>query len=188
MSLWQVVTNPGGALVLKPALDPSAAILSFDYRTPRLQVWLGLGCGGAVIAAVIIAYRIMDPGVALTLFLGIWGLIGLLFVTRGVVGFRFEKSFLVTGSMIMVKTQTLFGRDDWQEPIGNYRGVTLRVQTITHKHHDERRVTKTYHVVELTHPDEGKTIPLYVQREGEPPVDRHRAFAERFGLPAMALA
>lgn len=188
IGLFKVATSPGSAVAMRPALDPSASILSFDYRTPRLQVWLGLVLGPAVIAAAIIAYGIVGPDFFTILFLVIGGLVGLMFVIRGVVSFRFAKSFLVTGSMIMVKTQTLFGRDDWQEPIGNYLGVTLRVQKIIHKHKDRAPVTKTSHVVELTHPDEGKTIPLYVQKEGDPPADRHRAFAERFGLPAMASA
>ncbi|MEO3434544.1 hypothetical protein [Inquilinus sp. CAU 1745] len=185
MGLIKTATNPGGALALRPALDPSAAILAFDYKTPRLQVWLGLLLGPAAIAVAIVAYRMMDDPFFRILFPVVGGLVGLVFLIRGIFSFRFAKSFLITGSMIIVKTQTLFGRDDWQEPIANYRGVTLRVQKITHRHQDRASVTITYHVVELTHPQGGKTIPLYVQKEGKPPVDRHRAFAERFELPAM---
>lgn len=176
--------DPGNWLGMKPALDPSAAVLSLDYR-PAEGLWkLRMMVGGAVLAitAIVIYF---SPGGIVTLVAGGFGLFALLNLVRGLAESRFEKSLLITDNMVIVKSRTFFGRNDWQEPIANYRGVLLREWRTTGNSVGNTPDLNTYQIIELAHDDPGRTTPLYVADQSKSPRDIQEAFALRFDLPAL---
>ncbi len=87
---------------------------------------------------------------------------------------RFEKDRVVV-------TERRFGRDlVWEAPYREFDGVNLRRR--------QARSGKTqtvYHIIELKHPDEQKTLPLFVEKTGKKPEQRWRDYADLFGLPPI---
>lgn len=166
--------DPGDWLGMKPALDPSATVLSLDYK-PSLIWKLRLTVGGVVLAIVAtVIYFSQDDDI--TFVAAGFGLFALLNIVRGLAESRFEISILITDDMAIVKRRTFFGREDWQEPLANYKGVLLR----------ERSTRQgRYNIVELVHDDPGRTLPLFVTREKGTTRDTQEAFAQRFDLPAL---
>lgn len=177
--------DPGDWIGMKPALDPSATLLSLDHTPDPFEVKLRIGVGLFVIGVVAIIVSFLEDGFAIFVACG-FGFFGLLNLILGVIKSRFEKSMLFTGDRVIVKTRGLLGRKDWSEPIAGYRGVLMREHHMRDQGVSTMASTKTYHVVELAHPTIGKTLPLYVRQGGDPPRDIQEAFARRFNLPALA--
>lgn len=166
--------DPGGWLGMKPALDPSATVLSLDYK-PSLIWKLRLTVGGVVLAIVATVIHFSQDDDITFVAVG-FGLFALLNIVRGLAESRFEISILITDDMAIVKRRTFFGREDWQEPLANYKGVLLR----------ERSTRQgRYNIIELVHDDPGRTLPLFVTREKGAARDTQEAFAQRFDLPAL---
>lgn len=176
--------DPGDWLGMKPALDPSATVLSLDHK-PAEGLWkLRMMVGGAVLAiAAIVIY--FSPGGIVTLAAGGFGLFALLNLVRGMAESRFEKSLLITDNMVIVKSRTFLGRNDWQEPIANYRGVLLRERQVADSSVGKTSTSNTYQIIELAHDDPGRITPLYVADQSASPRDIQEAFALRFDLPAI---
>jgi hypothetical protein len=81
---------------------------------------------------------------------------------------------------VQVIEQGLLRSRTWQAPYSDFKGVQLR-----------RRGAKStkgkqwYQIIELKHPDDHKTLPLYVEKSTDPPHDRWRAYAALFGVQAI---
>lgn len=179
------LVDPGDWIGMKPQLDPSSSVLSLDHKPDPFEIKLRIGVGLFVVTVVAIIVTFLDDGLAIFVACG-FGFFGLLNLILGVVKSRFEKSMLFTGREVIVKTQGLFGREDWREPIDAYRGVLMREQHLGEQGVGTINSTKTYHVVELAHRSIARTLPLYVREGGDPPRDIQEAFARRFDLPALA--
>jgi len=179
--------DPGDWLGMKPALDPAASPLALQYAPApdevKLRILVGAGVL-AVVAGLVALFR--EDGFLVFVACG-FGFFGLLNLVYGLVQSGFEKSLLVTDSLVMVTTRTwLRGRREWQEPLASYRGVRLREHHLRRETVGNVESTKTYHVVELVHDDPRRTVPLHVREDGAPLRDVQEAFARRFGLPALA--
>lgn len=179
--------DPGDWLGMKPALDPAASPLALHYA-PAPGEWklrIGVGAGVLAVVAIVVAGFRAD-GFVVFVACG-FGFLGLLNLVYGVVQSGFEKSLLVTDSLVVVATRSrLRGRREWQEALARYRGVRLREHHLRRDTVGNVESTKTWHVIELVHDDPRRTLPLHVREDGAPPRDVQEAFARRFGLPALA--
>jgi hypothetical protein len=179
--------DPGDWLGMKPALDPTASPLALHYAPAPGEVKLRIGVGAGVLAVVAAVVALLgEDGFVVFVACG-FGFFGLLNLVYGAVQSGFEKSLRVTDSHVVVATRSrLRGRREWQEPLASYRGVRLREHHLRRQTVGNVESTKTWHVVELAHDDERRTVPLHVREDGAPPRDVQEAFARRFGLPALA--
>lgn len=178
--------DPGDWLGMRPALDPSAAPLALR-RVPnpgeaKLRIVVGVA---VLLAAAFVSWLFWDDGFVVFVACG-FGAFALANLAYGVMQTGFEKSLLIDDGMVVVKTRTLLGRREWREPLANYRGVRLWERHLRRGTIGNVEPAKTYHIVELAHEDPGRTLPLYVRADGPPPRDVQKAFARRFGLPALS--
>jgi hypothetical protein len=179
--------DPGDWLGMKPALDPAATQLELRFAPAAGEVKLRIAVGAGVLAVVAIVVTLLREDGFLVFVACGFGFFGLLNLVYGIVQSGFEKSLLVTDSLVMVTTRSwLRGQRDWREPLASYRGVRLREHHLRRGTVGNVESTKTYHVVELVHDDPRRTVPLHVREDGAAPRDVQEAFARRFGLPALA--
>ena len=61
--------------------------------------------------------------------------------------------------------------------------ILLRCNCVGGKPRSGRTQT-TYQIIELKHRDDKKTLPLYVHKTKNAPIERWNSYAELFGLPA----
>lgn len=185
--MLRALFDPGDWLGMRPALDPFSPTLGLEYRPDPAQVKLRIGVGLFVLAVSgVAAYLARADGFLVFVACGFGGF-ALINLVYGILQSGFEKSLLITGSQVLVKTRTLFsGRREWSEPIANYRGVLMRERQLRENTVGKTVTTKTYHIVELAHPDPQRTVPLFVREWGVPPRDIQEAFARRLNLPALS--
>ena len=177
--------DAGDWISMKPQLDPRASLIAFDHKVETGEIVGRTVVAGITFVVVAIVYFGFgtEAGVIAAFTFGALGLANLIL---GIAKIGFEKSMLFTGHDVKVKTRGLLGSREWREPLANYRGVMLS------EHHSRSQgvgntvSTRTYHVIELVHDNDGKTVPLYVRRGPDSPRDIQEAFARRFDLPALA--
>lgn len=178
--------DPGDWLGMKPALNPAASPLALRHVPDSGEAKLRIGVGaGVLLAAAFVAWLFRDDGFVVFVACG-FAAFALANLAYGVMQTGFEKSLLIDGGVVSVKTRTLLGRREWREPLDSYRGVRLRERHLRRGAIGDVESTKTYHIVELAHADPSRTLPLYVRADGPPPRDVQEAFARRFGLPALS--
>ena len=177
--------DAGDWISMKPQLDPQASLISFDYKAETSEIVARAVVAGIMCVIVAIVYFGFgsEAGVIAALTFGMLGFANLIL---GLAKIGYAKSILFTGHDVKVTTRGLLGRREWREPLASYHGVMLS------EHHSRSQgvgntvSTKTYHVIELVHDNDGRTVPLYVRRGMESPRDIQEAFARRFDLPALA--
>ncbi len=177
--------DPGDWLAVKPQLDPKATALEINYKPGaaeyKLRIWVGL----AVLSIASAVVYFSQDGV-LTFVAGGFGFFGLLNLVYGLRQSRFSMWLVITASEVAVDRQTLLGRRRWQAWLRDYRGVLLRERQLREDSVDSMAWEQSYHIIELVHDDDARTVPLYVKEGGPPPREIQEAFARRFSLPALS--
>lgn len=177
--------DPGDWLAVKPQLDPLAIRLTLEHRPAPDEYKLRISVGLLVMGVVAAVVYFVDDGFARFVACG-FGFFGLLNLIYGVVQSRFEMSLAITPDEVRVRKKTLFGQQDWREPLSHYRGVLLRESQLRNQSVGNIETTRNYQIIELAHDNPARVIPLYVVIGAEPPSGVHKAFAERLRLPALA--
>ena len=86
---------------------------------------------------------------------------------------RFEKN------SVAVTEAGLFRDQHWQASYVDFKGVYMRRREAR-----SGRTQTVYQIIELKHPDDKKTLPLFVHKTNNAPVERWKSYAELFDLPA----
>ena len=68
----------------------------------------------------------------------------------------------------------------WSAPYSAFEGVLLRERTLR-----ARTRTRTFHIVELRHPDPSKSLPIHIALDEPLPVEVWARAAETLGLPSL---
>ena len=109
-------------------------------------------------------------------------LAGLVVLTRGIVGLVDRKSARIQNGMVSVTRKSLFGSENWSEPLSAFDGVRWREIVVEHSNRTSGASNRShlpplvYQVLDLKHPDPRRCVPLYVTRLNE----RGGRAAERF--------
>jgi hypothetical protein len=185
MGIVRRLFDPGDWLGMKPALDPEASTLSLDYTPNPMEVKVRLAVGLVVSTVVVTVVLMVGVDFFVVLVAGLFVSFALYQLIYGVIQSGFEKSLTITDTMVFAKSRSLLGRNAWEEPIANYRGVLMRETRISGQSIGNIPSSTIYHIVELDHPDSSRILPLYVQKGGSPRRDIQEAFARRFALPAL---
>ncbi len=80
---------------------------------------------------------------------------------------------------VTVTEAGLFRDRQWSARYGDFAAVQLRKRKAK-----SGRTQTTYQIIELKHGDDKKTLPLYVHKTKNAPIERWNNYAELFGLPA----
>lgn len=68
----------------------------------------------------------------------------------------------------------------WSAPYTAFEGVLLRERTLR-----GRTQTRTFHIIELRHPDPGKSLPIHIAVDEPLPIDVWKRAAETLRLPSL---
>jgi hypothetical protein len=179
--------DPGDWLAIKPQLSPEASPIELLFEPDPSEIRLRLWVGSVVLAiAATAGYFMREDGVALFVAAGfaLFAILNLLyaFIQRG-----FRYHLRISGLEVAVDRRSILGAKNWREPLRAYQGVLLREEEFQEQSSSNSKITHTrrYFIIELQHRDPSRTVPLYVRETGPPPIEIHRAFADRFNLPAL---
>lgn len=186
LKLFQRVLNPGDAVASRPKLDPEALNLEWRFTPDPDLVRLRRRVGIVVLAvAALAAYLGRQDGFIVFVAAG-FGAVAFLNLAYGLLQSGFEQSLSITASEVAFQRRSaLSGHDAWREPLAAFRGVAMRERHLRERTIGNLQSTQTLHIVELEHPDAGKTVALHVQEGDPPPYAIQQAFAQRLNLPAL---
>lgn len=179
--------DPGDWLAMKPQLNPEASPVELLFEPDPSEIRLRLWVGSVVLAVAATAgYFMREDGIALFVAAGFafFALLNLLYalIQRG-----FRYHLRISGLEVAVDRRSILGAKNWREPLRAYQGVLLREEEFQEQSSSHSKIahTRRYYIIELQHRDPTRTVPLYVRETGPAPIEIHRAFANRFNLPAL---
>lgn len=106
---------------------------------------------------------------------------GVLIFKRIVMSFS-RREFLIGNSVVSIVIKRLFEKNTRKSaPLSAYLGVRDRTRMVTWY----GLISRTQHIIDLQHPDETKTIPLYVSYDGTGINDRWVRYAKQLKKPAL---
>lgn len=93
-----------------------------------------------------------------------------------------KREFLIGNSVVSVVVKKPFEKNMRKSaPLSEYLGVRDRTRMLTWY----GLISRTQHIIDLQHPDESKTIPLYVSFDGTGINDRWVRYAKQLHKPAL---
>jgi len=111
------------------------------------------------------------------------GVVALLYGARALFGALGKgASISVDRNHVNFRSRTPLGKREWTEALASYKGVRWKRFAIHEERASDRVKTRYRHVIELVHPDVGKTVPLFARETGK--ADRMATLA----LASKALA
>lgn len=179
--------DPGDWLAMKPQLNPDASPVELLFEPDPSEIRLRLWVGSVVLAiAATAGYFMREDGTALFVAAG-FALFALLNLLYALIQRGFRYHLRITGLEVAVDRRSLLGAKNWREPLRTYQGVLLREEEFQEQSSSHSKITHTrrYYIIELQHRDPTRTVPLFVLETGPAPIEIHRAFANRFNLPAL---
>lgn len=106
---------------------------------------------------------------------------GLLILLRLIMIFS-RREFLIGNSVVSIVIKKPFEKHARKSaPLSEYLGVRDRTRMLTWC----GLISRTQHIIDLQHPDESKTIPLYVSFDGTGVNDRWVRYAKQLQKPAL---
>lgn len=133
-----------------------------------------LGAGAAADSVV------ATVGTAIPLGLGA---VALWIAGRGVILMMTRREARFDASSVRVTGRTPFGREEWSQPLSAFEGAAWR----TVRRRRRRGPDRIYQVIELRHPEPGRTLPLHVRQTSEPARAEWEAIARTLRVPAIDL-
>lgn len=176
-NLWHDVTANADLSVLPvtvPLPTPRGQSLSLIIFS---VIWL------VITAAIILPAVIgqVDDEPVLWIFLVVFPAIGLLVLGIGIRGYATKRSLTISRTSVKFSEKTWFGRLlEWEEPRSAYDGVRHETRIVR-----RNKKSYTYQVIELVHPSDRRTVPLYVKRGSMVPRSQLEAYAEILEVPIL---
>jgi hypothetical protein len=110
--------------------------------------------------------------------------VGGIVLSAGSVILLLSKRVAVFGNnAVEVTGHSTFRKEAWREPYSGYKGVLHRETSVSRGGADDGEVF--YQIIELSHADPEKNVPLLVERSESMPRDAWEAYAKWLHLPAM---
>jgi len=115
---------------------------------------------------------------------------GALYFVRGAVRLADRRSVRIADGQVTVTGKSLFGSEDWTEPLSAFEGVRWREIVVYRRtgpstDRPESRRPRVYQVLDLKHPDPARCVPLHVTRLNELPRAEWEHLAKLLGVPAI---
>ena len=104
---------------------------------------------------------------------------GITLVLRGLQLILWHRTITLDGLFVTVEVRGLFGTKRWREPFTAYRGIVKRSRRVRSKHGG------THYLVDLLHPNEKRTINLFISVEETDLPAKWAAYARWLKLPAL---
>ena len=135
--------------------------------------------GGFPIIAIAATWPPAETDSSLWLIL-LFPLFGAGLVLLGVHQMVWRKAIAIDHDSVQVRERGLRKQTDWSEPLSAYRGILRRTRQVSR---NKRRYT--LYLVDLVHPDKGRTINLYTSASETRWREKWEHCARRLGLPAL---
>jgi len=91
-----------------------------------------------------------------------------------------QNSLVFERTHVVVTEVGLFKDNVWEVPYKEFKGVYMRKRRA--KSGSSRT---TYQIIELKHPDDEKTLPLFVDKTRKTPTERWQNYAKLFDIPPL---
>jgi hypothetical protein len=174
--LWKT-TRPNADLSRLPAevpLVPARMLAVFLILIG--SIWLAIVSG--IVFPIFLSERTADIGTwAMAISFPLVGVGMLLF---GIFQLGITRSLNISRTNIGFKERSLLGTKSWQEPLSRYQGVRHYAREIKRE-----ESSNFFQIIELAHPDEGRTVPLYVQPGMTMPRAKIEDYASALDLPVL---
>lgn len=172
---------------MKPQIDPDRSPMHFEHRPDPFLLRLQFGVGGGVLLVVVIIGLLVNPEMGIwALVLYGFGAVAVINLLIAVWSLGYRKEILFIGDRVRVNARNLFQHAAWEEALTAFSGVTLREEQRADPGVGNTVATVRYQVIELSHPDPLRCIPLWVEEGVTPPRELQKRFAARLGLAALA--
>lgn len=178
--------DPGDWLAIKPQLSPDASPIELLFEPDPAEIRLRLWVGFIILAIAATAAFFLEDVIARVVAAG-FALFALLNLLYALIQRGFRYHLRISGLEVAVDRRSLLGAKNWREPLRAYQGVLLREEEFQEQSSSSSKIahTRRYYIIELQHRDPTRTVPLFVLETGPAPIEIHRAFANRFSLPAL---
>ena len=178
--------GPGSWIAVKPKIDPDVWPIHDVYTPDPFALRLRLGIGFGVPALVALAIFALDVSDGFTLLvLGGFALIASIQLMFGFAQIGYRRELWIDDRRVRFASRGLLGRRSFDEPLTAYTGVLLRSEQLADNGVGRQVGTRHYQIIELTHADPARSIPLWVDEGIDPPREVHARMAARLGLPAL---
>jgi hypothetical protein len=166
---------------VRPRVDLRELPVTVDLSPLRSFVWPGMALG--VFLFFLAAQHLMEhPPPNLGTLIMLLPFPGAGLAIAAWCGIQLLKRRIVTFERdgVSVQERTVCGARAWQLPYSAFEGVVYKRRS-----GKTRRNPVLYQIIELSHRDRRRSIPLYVKVGNKRPIDLWRSYAEALGLPAI---
>ena len=91
-----------------------------------------------------------------------------------------NDAIILNDKDVQLTTYSMFGKRRWRAPYSEFRGLRL---SQTKAGSGAKAIT--YQLIELAHPDEDKTLPIYLAKSSHPPRQFLQELADRLGVAVL---
>lgn len=147
-------------------------------RVPQL-VGLGFASIWLVVSTSIFAAFLSAP-VGVQLFAALFPVLGLVLVVYFLYGVLRSRHVRFDDRGVTVYERRWFKEWTWSAPYGEFEGVLLRQRTVR-----TNKQPQVVQIIELSHADPAKRIPLYIEPGDKPPRAIWEALARKLDLPTI---
>ena len=165
--------------------DPRRLPMELDYAPSKLQAGaILLFSGGLVLMLGPHALMIWSVGYAplsAKIGMSIMPLLGLSGLLHALLRLFERKRVRIKSTMVEGRHTSIFGVRQWREPITRYTGVQHHTRTVKRG----RYGTVTLQIIELIHPEPGKSLPLMVKEALQLAPTEIERYARALGRPVL---
>jgi hypothetical protein len=167
---------------VRPRVDLRKLPVTVDLSPLRSFVWPGIALG-ALLFVLAAGHLIQHPPPNLGTLIMMLPFPGAGLAIAAWCGIQLLKRRVVTFERdgVSVQERPAFGGTRaWRSPYSAFEGVVYKRRS-----GKTRRNPVLYQIIELSHRDPRRSIPLYVKVGDKRPIDLWRSYAEALGLPAI---
>ncbi|MGH6901479.1 MAG: hypothetical protein ACREIR_01915 [Geminicoccaceae bacterium] len=166
---------------VRPRVDLRQLPVTVDLSPLRSFVWPGIALG-ALLFLVAVQHLLRHPPQNLGMFIMLSPFPGAGLAIAAWCGMRLRERRIVTFERdgVSVQESTVLGARAWQLPYSAFEGVVYKRRS-----GKTRRNPVLYQIIELSHRDPRRSIPLYVTVDEERPIALWQSYADALGLAAI---
>lgn len=166
---------------VRPRVDLRELPVTVDLSPLRSFVWPGIAFG-AFLLFLGVQHLLQNPPPNLGALIMLLPFPGAGLALAAWCGIRLLERRIVVFERdgVSVQEQSLLGTRAWRLPYSAFDGVVYKRRS-----GKTRRNPVLYQIIELSHRDPRRSIPLYVDVDDERPVALWQSYADTLGLPAI---